>query len=565
MEGSIGGTYSDVIWSPDNTRLLYTSGNHELRIITIDGRKSESVLRDTSYNIYPLDWSRDGNILACEFESTKKDSSYITAISATSRQVRFLSSVASNGIITGPRISPDGKYFACGLFRHNNWDIYVWSVDGSREIRVTDHPALDENPQWSADGNYLVFMSDRAKTFDLWAVKMNDGAPSGPFQLISRNLGRRTRLSNLSTSGKLLLVMYQPGEPANLLLLPVDEAQGVARGSLAQISMYPTDHYSPRFSPDGKKVAYGSYKGQLGWPRIYILDESGTETEIRLRAHYVNTLAWHPDGIHLLFAGFDSASIAGISQISTDTQEIRTLYMGEHFDHGTFAGFLLGLNYAAVTSKLIFVKQLTERRMEIYSAGLSGKDVQLISPPLGMSRPVRSSPDGKFLCYTIADTLFLFSVDRQTPHSLGISSPGRPVDFGCWSPSGQQMVWTDGRKLILLSLETNLSRTLYEVSTDKLPGNSTWSPNGSFIVFVVKDSSAIPLNRPELHIVSPQGGSVRRLAEAPKGYDILEDLQWSPDGGKIMATGRSAASLKAPFVEYWVMENFLPKDNNSNK
>ena len=45
--------------------------------------------------------------------------------------------------------------------RDGNLEIYVMNADGSKQTRVTNHPALDALPAWSQDSKRIVFVSDR--------------------------------------------------------------------------------------------------------------------------------------------------------------------------------------------------------------------------------------------------------------------------------------------------------------------------------------------------------------------------------------------------------------------
>ncbi len=56
-----------------------------------------------------------------------------------------------------PRWSPDGRRIA--FVRDNG--IWVAEVDGSRETRISHHPAGDSAPRWSPDGTRIAFLSRR--------------------------------------------------------------------------------------------------------------------------------------------------------------------------------------------------------------------------------------------------------------------------------------------------------------------------------------------------------------------------------------------------------------------
>jgi Tol biopolymer transport system component len=89
--------------------------------------------------------------------------------------------------------SPDGKYFvvqhsedprlvtrpdgtkAMDFKETSNWDIYRFNVDGSGRLRLTDNPASEDQPTWSADGKTIVYRMLNGKSFDLYLMDADGG------------------------------------------------------------------------------------------------------------------------------------------------------------------------------------------------------------------------------------------------------------------------------------------------------------------------------------------------------------------------------------------------------
>lgn len=46
-------------------------------------------------------------------------------------------------------------------YRDGNAEIYTMNPDGSDQQRLTEDPASDTEPAWSADGKKIAFVSDR--------------------------------------------------------------------------------------------------------------------------------------------------------------------------------------------------------------------------------------------------------------------------------------------------------------------------------------------------------------------------------------------------------------------
>jgi len=62
---------------------------------------------------------------------------------------------------SSPDWSPDGERIVFHSDRAGNDDIYVMDADGSDVIQLTDDPAEDDFPMWSPDGRMIAFVSQR--------------------------------------------------------------------------------------------------------------------------------------------------------------------------------------------------------------------------------------------------------------------------------------------------------------------------------------------------------------------------------------------------------------------
>ena len=63
--------------------------------------------------------------------------------------------VHSEGAFSGSgRFSPDGRHIAFDSYADDNGDIFVISASGGEPFRLTTHPADDQVPSWSSDGEW---------------------------------------------------------------------------------------------------------------------------------------------------------------------------------------------------------------------------------------------------------------------------------------------------------------------------------------------------------------------------------------------------------------------------
>ena len=71
-----------------------------------------------------------------------------------------------------PNWSPDGQLIVYNSKRFGEKDIFIRSLDGGYQKRITMSTGVDEHASWSSDGNYIAFASDRSGNKDIWIVEI---------------------------------------------------------------------------------------------------------------------------------------------------------------------------------------------------------------------------------------------------------------------------------------------------------------------------------------------------------------------------------------------------------
>jgi Tol biopolymer transport system component len=307
-------------------------------------------------------------------------------------------------------------------------------------------------------------------------------------------------------------------------------------------------------------IAYLSRKGQIGFPKLFVLDEKGAERELPLQGHFAVNVAWNPDNRSLFFAGMDKTFKAGIYEVSLEKDEIRSVYIGEMVDMRTYKNALININLLPDARKLMFFRWLEKGDVEVLTCETDGQQPAVILPRVKMSVWGLPSSNGKNICYRIGDSLMVVTVSNGAKKYIGSSTDNLEAT---WAPKDESLMFREGSGLKIFSLKENNARTLYQAPAGKIIGGmemyaNSWSPNGSRFIITERDTSATSTSPQKLIMINTGDGSVNILGEAPEGYPLSE-LRWSPDGSKITATGKSISSASAPIYEYWVMENFLPK------
>lgn len=355
-------------------------------------------------------------------------------------------------------------------------------------------------------------------------------------------------------------------------------------GTAMQITHSPGEENYPRFSPDGKSIAFtASYHGNSD---VYVMPNTGgVPTRVTYNSLPDRMIDWHPDGEHVLFA---SNRESGMGRVRQFYKVSKTGGLPEKLDvpYGELA------SYSPNGNKLAYITKITENYpFKRYRGGLAS-DVIIFDLKKNTAENITNNhaTDGKpqwignkvyflsdqakdmrmnlwaydtkrktstqvtkfkdfdisYLAGGVNELVFenggnLYLMDATTEEykeinvnvvsDLSIEMPravdvkGRISNFTV-SPDGKRVVFEARGELFNVPSKEGFSINMTR-SSGAFDRHPAWSPNGKHIAFWSDQSG-----ENEIYLQPGNGtGEARKLTNRGKGFGYA--LNWSPDSKKI--------------------------------
>ena len=501
--------------SPDGRLVAYTwyqDGIYELRVVGLEGARPRILHSNAEVAWLQLaDWSPDGKSILTVH--TRRDrTSQMVLISVGDGSVRVLKNLDERAP-ERPRFSPDGRYIAYAYPQRpesEEQDIFVLALDGGRETPLVQHPANDIHPDWTPDGNGILFFSNRTGTMGAWWIQVGEGRSQGTPELVKPDLGLALTPMGFTRNGSYYYGVRTEMNDVYIAELDLVTGKLIAAPSLATQRFVGSNERSD-WSPDGRQLLYLSRRSPGAWGARALCvrsTESGEVRELGSKLNRVAWVRWSPDGRSLLANAQHPIGEFGRFRIDVQTGDFERIVSSVFgwpaaWSRDGKAIFYHRLNSATNRPSIIVRDLETGQERELHSLA---KDASNYAGGLAVSR------DGRQLAFEVSES---------------------------------------GSKIIkVVPAEGGEVRELLRGDGSLMPpafGTIAWAPDGRSVLFAKRTSPGGL--KTELWLIPVQGGEPRKLDLTAEN---MRDLSVHPDGRRIAFTAGQGRS------EVWVMENFLP-------
>jgi Tol biopolymer transport system component/DNA-binding winged helix-turn-helix (wHTH) protein len=412
-----------------------------------------------------------------------------------------------------PNFSPDGKQMVFswdGGIENANSDIYVKLIGAGEPVRLTDTANEELNPVFAPDGKSIAFVRIYSTHNEIIMIPALGGA--------ERKVYEKASYASLSFSpdGKLLAAaeLDLSGGQAGIFTINLQTGEKI---KLTAPDNPAVDH-TPRFSPDGKYLAFIRYFSSFR-REIFVVPASGGEAwQITSDDVRIYGLAWNTDSRSLFFTSFrgnqqlnlwhlaidrggdpqliatgskklqdlavspDGRMVAFVEELNdeniweiTPDQKPRPVIRSTRADHSQ--------QFSPDNTQIVFVSDRTGN-YEIWISDADGKNQRQLTAAAGSAGSPRFSPDGKLIVY---DAQTAGSSDIYIVSANGGSTPRQLTEGG----SNSLPAWSaDGKTVFFISNRSG-SDQMWKMSADGGGETTQITKNGAFEMFAAPDGKTI--------------------------------------------------------------------------
>jgi Tol biopolymer transport system component len=232
-EFGAGWTDAGPAWSPDGTKLTFTSNrdalNERVWVMDADGSNQAALTPDDGIARFGASWSPDGARIAYTM--------------GADYQTTF------------------------------DWDIHVMDADGTNDVDITSPNQTlaydDYTPSWSPDGSRIVFTGVREGALEILSVNP-DG--TGELNLTADDNPPYANINDYASyrpDGSKIVYMSQPNDGSNEWDIWVMNPDGTGKQDVLADDAF--EDVFPNWTPDGAHITFTGNRSQFG-DDVYLMD-----------------------------------------------------------------------------------------------------------------------------------------------------------------------------------------------------------------------------------------------------------------------------------------------------
>ncbi|MGI8543044.1 MAG: protein kinase domain-containing protein, partial [Aridibacter sp.] len=418
-------------WSPDSRYLAFFAKG-KLKKVEAAGGSPQTVCNLSAETDAVGTWGRDGTILFATDIDTTKRGIFSVAAAGGAPTLLMKNDDANNWI----HFLPDGRHFLFGTNSEQNErdGIYVGSIGSAetKQLVQTSYTRAEYAPP-----GYLLYVRDStllAQEFDAANLRLT----GEPFAVVER-------LPYFDKTGWAEFSVSENGVLAHMNNIWTTRLVWFDRGGreMGEIGAA-GEHYDPRLSPDGQKVAMTTTDRQTGSGDLWIHDLArDTRTRFTVGASDDSVPVWSPDGRQLAFfscceSGKSTLRIKDLSDTTSTGQSPFQSGFNVPFDWSSDGRFILYSQNEPTTTQDVWVLPLSGEQ----------KPFPFLQTQFD-EKFARFSPDGRWVAFMSNES------GRDEVYVTRFDQPGEKWRIS--TAGGRSPRWRrDGKELFYLAADKKM-------------------------------------------------------------------------------------------------------------
>jgi Tol biopolymer transport system component/DNA-binding winged helix-turn-helix (wHTH) protein len=408
--------------------------------------------------------------------------------------------------------------------------------------RVTfDDAGLSRDASWSPDGQWIVFVSNRGGSTDLWKQRIGD---PDPVRLTMSEADESQ--PDWSPDGQ-SIVFRSERDGGGLYTIPA------AGGTERRIAGF---GYEPRWSPASAHILFKRSVILPDLPTLYVVGLDGRPPQPfrpEVLAQFTSLqAAWHPDGERVSVWGTNHQGEMRFLNVPLGTGAVTRSTIAESVERD-LAGITVRRFVWGQSRTHLYLEGSTSDTNNVWRISADPSTGRFTDGPVrlttgtGQETDVAVSPDEKNILFTSSTSrtrLWAFPLESRTgrlagdPHPITQGSTGE-VDFDAQADGSKvayRAVRAGRNELWERSLDEGRERLLLSSPDWKLV-KPRWSPDGAKLAFLRCGGKG---GAPVLALLNADGSGERALTR-PNEIEMLAS-DWSHSGDSILGSCRFSAS-----------------------
>jgi len=455
-------------FSPDGRTIAFRSERDAGGIYLME-ETGENVRRLADFGFHPS-WSPDGRQIVVSDRPADVATGHSVANSSLwiiNVETGDKKKLDTKGDAIQPSWSPNGKRIAYWFIEDGKLgEIATIPAVGGEPKIIAQSPSMDWNPVWSPDGKYIFFGSDRNGNMSIWRVAIDEetGKSAGEPELIPTT-ALYVRHFAFSRDGKTLAYIRYETQ-SNLQAIAFDQKNLQTVGTANYITTGNKQISLPDLSPNGAEFVIRH--PALTQEDLVIFNRDGSNWRTLTNDKFRDRVPrWSPDGKKIAFSS-DRSGKYQIWMIDADGSNLRQITFSEKTGATApiFSPDGLKMAFSEINEKKVspFIMDLSKTWQEQSPVPLPPM------PNYNGSYPVRDwSSDGNKLLLLLYETenkeqgIVVFDLKTSTYEKM-TDSGSYPV----WLKDSRYFMFDNQYSLVLCDTQTKETKEIYKIPAYQL-------------------------------------------------------------------------------------------------